>query len=79
MAILSLLLLLLFLLLLFILFVVVIFDVDPRKLPLKFGQNRVSNRGDIANNEIMVGGLVGGGGVQSHFFVIFNLGYVMLG
>ena len=33
--------------------------IDPRNLPLKFGQNQVSNSWDIANIEFLV---VGGGG-----------------
>ena len=58
--------------------------IDPRNLPIKFGQNRVSNSGDIDDVEFPV--LGGGGGwwwwvvvvVKSHFCVNPNFYYVRL-
>ena len=37
-------------------------NVGPRNLPLKFGQNWVTNSWDIADIEFLVGGGGGGGG-----------------
>ena len=49
----------------------------PRNLPVKFGQNRVSNNWDIDDIEFA---MVGGGGMPSHFLVNPNfwLCYVKL-
>ena len=43
----------------------------PTNLPLKFGQNRVSKGGDIADIEFVWGGVGwwGGWGLHSHFRV----------
>ena len=46
---------------------------DPRNLPLKFRQIEVSNRSDITDFVYVVGGVVVGVHVQSHFHVKPNL------
>ena len=59
----------LFVVVVVIVLAVVIVFVDPRNLPLKFGQNRFNNSWGIADIEFAVGGGGGcGGGVQSDFF-----------
>ena len=58
-----------------------IVKVEPGKLPLKFGQNRISNSLDIANIQLLVGGGGGrwlvavagggsGGGVETFLYKI---------